>query len=140
MIAYKALRVVSADLISAGTNARDWIIKYPIDRVVKPDWGKLFVFETPEQARLFYYELWIRKQIQIWECEVDKAQELDYILNDWPYTAKLSDGWYEFWTLEFWALRNDPKTFKEIIDPRLLTKTPKGTLVCESLKLTRRLP
>jgi hypothetical protein len=102
-------------------------ILYAPHRVIKPriKHSKLFVFDTLDHAQTAGYGS------QIWECEVKNPNKIKNIVdikhnNNSPFSIV-------FYTILFWRRKKLKKSMRDIS----LMQAPEGTIVCDSVKLTK---
>lgn len=109
-------KVTDGNLQSTGT----YKIQYRIGKWVKPQFGKLFVFKCINSARNFANSssYWNEPR-KIFECGCKKVEEIHEI----PFITIDYRQYIDFWN----GLRNIP-----------LPSPPKGTMICNQVKLVRR--
>lgn len=120
-VVYKVVRVEEDRLYSICTSG-EHRVEYSIDTVIRPKNGKLFVFETVEDANQFVY-LFGFIGFQIWKAETDKVYEAPQLIPTSAHIAEASDFWYSpNYYLPFGSMLK-----------------PKGTVWCDWIKLLERI-
>lgn len=102
----------------------DFDLKYIPKQWILPQISnsKLFVFDNFENAKTCNFGT------QIWECEVRNPTKIKTILNSNKYfSLKHAE--------EFWKSKKNKK--KSSLAPEFFTSAPKGTVVCDAIKLTK---
>jgi hypothetical protein len=126
-IRQKAYKIVSVDtqldrLMSAVVWQESIATEYHRDKITRAKVGKLFVFASLPDAQIFAHNNFGSVQrFQIWEVEAYKAEIAHTRLD----VAALK------WVEKFWK-------DKSSIYDAYIEETPKGTLLCSSLRMIRR--
>lgn len=107
-------KLMNPEMQSAIVGHTKYAIQYVVGLNVHPN---MFVFETLQQARE-YGHFWY----PVWECETTEARKPPKEILVW---TRLN-----YWHDEFWA-----GTFK---DETFLDPPPEGTLLCNDLRVIRR--
>lgn len=113
---YKVVkRQYCPDCLVSAVADRTLSVKYRQGRVTKPKLGRLFVFVSFEDAKIFIHGS--GSGYEIWTCEVTKPTKIKWIESWWSSSARIE---------EFWKKRNG----REI--------APEGTFVVDSVKLLEK--
>jgi hypothetical protein len=129
----EGLYSIGSFLMKAPTES--WIVKYLPGQWVSAAIGGLFVFSQLEDAQSFILRMGFSEEIntarykgvEIWECEIQNARE------DISFVLLFPDeGLKEFWL--------DPANRSHILSIVAgLQPKPVGTVICESVKLIRKI-
>jgi len=95
-------------------------IKYNLNEWTKPTIGKLFVFDSLQDARNFPYGTYI------FECEIQGTPIRPKKIVHSHYTGGIK---------QFWNLRQKKKSLKSL--EHKLINAPKGTVLVDAVKITK---
>jgi hypothetical protein len=124
MKCYKVLRVGSDQTLTSVNGYWPTELCYPRREAIKPkiEHSKLFVFDTLEHAKDAGYGR------QIWECEVENPHKIKNIIDNAHYRLDMVSCIKAFWK---------GKKQRKAVRGVSLMNAPAGTIVCDSLKLTK---
>jgi len=107
----------------------EYRLVYPTDgTVISPNKGFIFVFKDLPSVEKFKHEsvrAW--NNIEVWEATATNTKQMDFILRlSYLYGAELNDFWTRISSAEY--QKNNSK----------IKESPVGTLICDSLKLIKK--
>lgn len=125
-IYYKKLCCADENSGRSISGVSEFEVRYEIGKWSKPlpNTGGLYVFETLEDAQNFQFGS------SIWECVVKNPRKVKYIgdVMGCNYSSYTISHFWEF------VLKK-----KRVSDTNYCTEAPNGTILCDAVKITKRI-